>query len=206
MARPAPQTHDEDVVTVPATVRFPVELVPPEGFDPGRLETWPRIAGRLEWVAGRLLYMPPCGYVQQVTVVDLVAVLAAWVRVHREFVAGTNEAGMRFGDDMRAADGAIWRRADLGPRPSGLLRVPPVLAAEVAGRDERRPALLEKTRWYLTAGVPIVWLVFPEEREVVVVTRTGEVTYRADERLAAESLLPDLVPAVDEFFVQLNAG
>ena len=92
MARPAPQTRDEEFVTVPATVRFPVELVPPDGFDPERLETWPRIDGRLEWVAGRLLYMPPCGYVQQVTVVDLVALLAAWVRGHREFVAGTNEA------------------------------------------------------------------------------------------------------------------
>src|SRR5437867_3387427 len=174
MARPAPRTLDEDVVTVPATVRFPVELVPPEGFDPACLETWPRIAGRLEWVAGRLLYLPPCGYVQQVTVLDLALVLGTWLRAHMSFVGGTNEAGMKFGDDTRAADGAIWRRADLGPRPSGLLRVPPVLAAEVAGRDEGSIALREKARWYLAASVPIVWLVFPEEREVVVVTRTGE--------------------------------
>jgi len=43
---------------LPGTVRYPVELVPPEGFDPARVETWPRIDGRLEGVEGRLLYMP----------------------------------------------------------------------------------------------------------------------------------------------------
>ena len=59
MARPAP--HDIDGDWLPGTVRYPVELVPPEGFAPARLEMWPRIDGRLEWVEGRLLYMPPCG-------------------------------------------------------------------------------------------------------------------------------------------------
>ena len=59
MARPAPHGADGD--WLPGTVRYPVELVPPEGFDPARVETWPRIDGRIEWVEGRLLYMPPCG-------------------------------------------------------------------------------------------------------------------------------------------------
>ena len=59
MARPAPDDIDGD--WLPGTVRYPVELVPPEGFDPARVETWPRIDGRLEWVEGRLLFMPPCG-------------------------------------------------------------------------------------------------------------------------------------------------
>src|SRR5436309_681178 len=195
MARPARSELDEETFPVPGSVRFPVELTPPDGFDPACLETWPRIAGRLEWVAGRLLYMPPCGYVQQVTVLDLALVLGTWLRAHMNFVGGTNEAGVRLGDDTRAADGAIWRRADLGPRPSGLLRVPPVLAAEVAGRDERQIPLREKARWYLAAGVAIVWLLFPEQREVVVVTRAGEITYRPGERLAEESLLPGLAPA-----------
>src|SRR5262249_44873470 len=78
----------EDVVHVPASVRFPVELVPPEGFDPARLETWPRVEGRLEWVGGRLLYMPPCGEMQQATVADVVGVLIPWQRAHPEFSVG----------------------------------------------------------------------------------------------------------------------
>jgi len=55
----------------PETVRYPVELVPSGGFDPARVETWPRIDGRLEWVEGRLLYMPPCGERQALTVTDV---------------------------------------------------------------------------------------------------------------------------------------
>jgi Uma2 family endonuclease len=204
MARPAPSQLDEETIAVPATIRFPVELTPPEGFDPARLETWPRAVGRLEWVGGRLLYMPPCGGQQQVTVVDVVATLANWARAHAEFIVGTNEAGIRLGEDTRAADAAVWRRADYGPPPPGLPRVPPLLAVEIGGRDEGEPELREKARWYLDVGVPIVWLVLPREREVVVVTRAGESRHRAGHRLPAEPPLPDLAPSVDDFFRQLG--
>lgn len=203
MARPAPSERDEETVQVPGAVRFPVELTPPEGFDPERLETWPRVDGRLEWVAGRLLYMPPCGDRQQDTVSDVVFTLMGWARAHPEFVVATNEAGIRLGDDTRAVDAAIWRRVDIGGYHGGLRRVPPLLAAEVAGRDDREPELREKARWYLDAGVPVVWLVLPEERQVVVVTQAGETRYRVGERLPVDPRLPGLAPRVDELFVQV---
>jgi len=194
----------EETIPVPGTVRFPVELTPPEGFDPARLETWPRVEGRLEWVGGRLLYMPPCGDRQQYTVADVVATLVNWVRSHPEFAVGTNEAGMRLGDDSRGADAAIWRRAKGGTYDGGFQRVPPVLAVEVAGRDEGEPQLRDKARWYLGAGVPIVWLVLPAQREVVVVTSEGERRYGAGERLPADPRLPELAPVTDEFFIQIS--
>ena len=124
-------------------------MLPPEGFDADTLETWPKVVGRLEYVDGRLLFMPPCGDFQQDTVTDVVITLGAWVRRHREFVLGTNEAGMRLGDATRAADAAIWRRSDLGAYDGGLRRVPPVLAVEVAGADggDSEEALREKAKW-----------------------------------------------------------
>src|SRR5439155_1019805 len=61
MARPAPRERDEETIPVPATVKFPVELMPPPGFDPPRLETWPRAEGGREGGEGRRLYMPPWG-------------------------------------------------------------------------------------------------------------------------------------------------
>lgn len=69
-----PETHDE-TITVPASARFPIELTPPEDFEPERPETWPQVAGRLEWVGGRLLYMPPCGIRQAMVVADVVIAL-----------------------------------------------------------------------------------------------------------------------------------
>src|SRR6266852_5369533 len=161
MARPALSRLDEGTFPVPASVRFPVELTPPDGFDPARLETWPRVEGRLEWVAGRLLYMPPCGELQSLTVTDLVGTLSGWGRSHPECAVGTNEAGMLLRDDVRAADAAVLRRADMGPVRPGVWRVPPLLAAEVAGRDEGEEALREKARWYLEMGVLVAWILLP---------------------------------------------
>jgi Uma2 family endonuclease len=204
MARPAPSELDDETVPVPGSARFPVELTPPDGFDPDDEGTWPRVDGRLEWVAGRLLYMPPCGDRQQLTVADLVAALVTWTRSHREFVAGTNEAGLRLGDDTRGADGAIWRAADLSAITGGYVHVPPLLAVEVGGRYEPEAQMREKARWYLERGVRVVWLLLPVEQTVVVVTATGETRHGSGARLPAHPELPGLAPAVDELFWQVS--
>jgi Uma2 family endonuclease len=193
----------EETITLPRAVRFPVELVPPEGFDEERLETWPRVVGRLEYVQGRLLYMPPCGDLQQDVVTDVVITLGTWVRSHPEFVLGTNEAGMRLAGSTRAADAALWRRRDLAGYTGGLRRVPPVLAVEVASPDEPEHPLRDKARWYLGAGVRAIWIVLPDSREVVVVTEAGEGRYRVGERIPAHPDLPGLSPEVSELFAQL---
>ena len=43
--------------------------------------------------------------------------------------------------------------------------------------------LRDKARWYLDAGVAIVWLLFPREREVLVVTRAEESRHHPGARL-----------------------
>jgi len=205
MARPAPSEFDEETIPVPGSVRFPVELTPPAGFDPARLETWPRVAGRLEWVAGRLLYMPPCGERQSWTVADLVWTLGNWVRSHPGFVLGTNEPGILVRDDVRGADAAISRRANARPASPGVARVPPLLAAEVGGRDEGESELRQKARWYLDVRVAVVWILLPKEREILVVTRAGESRHGMGDRLPPDPRLPDLAPPVDELFAQISA-
>jgi Uma2 family endonuclease len=201
-----PADLQPETIRVPASVRFPIELEPPEGFRADDPATWPRVEGRLEWVEGRLLYMPPCGELQPFTVGDLTFTLGSWAQSHPGFVFGTNEAGMLLGSDVRGADAAVWRRADLGAIHAGVSRVPPLLAAEVAGRDEGKVSLRDKARWYLDKGVAVVWLLFPKEREVVVVTRAGESRHRMGERLPADPRLPDLAPRVDELFAQVAAA
>ena len=193
-----------ETIPVPGSVRFPIELEPPAGFRPEAPETWPRVEGRLEWVEGRLLYMPPCGDVQQVVAVSVVVVVGVWARQHPEFVVGGNEAGMLLAGDVRGAEAAVWRRADRGPLTGGYVRVPPLLAVEVAGREEGERELRAKARWYLRHGTGLLWLVLPKSREVVVIAPDRERRYGAGERLAAEATLPDLQPEVDEFFFQLD--
>ena len=149
--------------------------------------------------------MPPCGDLQQYTVTDLVITLGAWVRAHPDFVLGSNEAGMRLRGSTRAADAAIWRRADIGAPQGGLQRVAPLLAAEVAGDEEEpEPLLRDKARWYLDCGVQIVWILLPDVRELLVITARGETRLRTGDRVLEDPLLPGLAPTVAELFTQVS--
>ncbi|MHB8872241.1 MAG: Uma2 family endonuclease [Myxococcaceae bacterium] len=199
------QSGYDEMISVPKAVRFPLELRPPSGFDDRRPETWPKLPGRLEFVDGKLLFMPPCGDLQQYTVTDLVITLGAWVRAHPDFVLGTNEAGMRLRGSTRAADAAIWRRADTGAPLGVLQRTAPVLAAEVAGDEEEpEPLLRDKARWYLDSGVQIVWILLPDVRELLVITAQAERRFRTGERVPEDPLLAGLAPTVAELFTQIS--
>jgi Uma2 family endonuclease len=193
-----------ETIPVPATVRFPIELTPPASFEPADPASWPDISGRLEWVDGRLLYMPPCGDVQQGVSVGVATVLGTWGEERPEFFIGGNEAGMLLGEDVRGAEGAVWRREAVVPLTGGYVRMPPILAVEVAGREEGEPELREKARWYLGHGVAVVWLVLPASREVVVIRAEGESRHEGAARLPPHPLLPGLLPSVERFFRQLG--
>ena len=193
-----------ETICVPAIVRFPLELWPPPGFEPADPASWPDVPGRLEWVDGRLLYMPPCGDVQQGVSVSVAGVLDSWGQEHPEFFIGGNEAGMLLDGDVRGAEGVVWRRETVVPLTGRYVRVPPILAVEVAGREEGEPELREKARWYLGRGVAVVWVVLPASREVVVIRAEGESRHGMGVCLPPHLLLPELAPAVERFFRQLG--
>ncbi len=195
--------HQRDWPSVPPTTYFPVEVVPPPGFDPDDLSTWPKDSGRYEFVDGRLLYMPPCGEEQGSVTAGVVMALASWSLSHPEFVVRTNEIGVSWGRNKRGIDVAIWRRANLGPASDGFATVAPLLAVEVAGQNDREPYLRQKAAWYLANDVEIVWLVFPETREVIVPVAGQETRYGVGDTLAAHPALPGLEPLVADFFRQL---
>jgi Uma2 family endonuclease len=194
---------DDEIVLRKAGVRFPVELRP-AGFDPNDLTTWPEAVGRLEFVEGRLLYMPPCADVQQDVAVDVVHALRTWVETHPDFVVGANEAGMKLGTDIRAADAAVWRRDAVGPSVGRLRHVPPLLAVEITGIDDDEPAMRAKARWYIDRGVRVVWIVIPDTREVVVIDQQSESRHLRNDRLPTIEALPDLSPLVSNFFAQID--
>ena len=199
MATHARADHDDPDVELTVLPRYavqlPFELPLPAGFDPGRPETWPR-------VAGRLLYLPPCGDEQQGVATDVVTELNVWRRQHGEFFVGGNEAGMMLAGDVRGADAAVWRRADVLPL-TGDPRTAPVLAVEVAGRENTVEALEQKARWYLDHGVEAVWIAIPRTRAIRVLTRDGTSEYGARERLPPHPSLHGLSPSVEDLFSQL---
>jgi Uma2 family endonuclease len=195
--------YNEPVPIPRGGVRFPLELAPPPGFRAEDQATWPEVAGRLEYVAGRLLYVPPCGDDQQDVAASVLGILEPWALDHGDWVVAGNEAGMLLAGEVRAADAAVWRKGDLGSRTGGFRRVPPVLCVEVSAKDDTEGELRGKARWYLERGVKIVWLALTENREILVLRIDGEVRYKEGEIIPPELELPDLAPAVARFFWQL---
>ena len=137
---------DDGIVFPRGAVRFPVELRQPPEMRLDDPATWPGVQGRLELVAGRLLYLPPCADYQQDVAADVTYVLRAWSESHQEYVVGGNEAGMLLGGEIRAADAAVWRAEDASPRVGRLRGRAPVLAVEVAG-EESNVLIRRKSSW-----------------------------------------------------------
>ncbi|MBI2896302.1 MAG: Uma2 family endonuclease [Deltaproteobacteria bacterium] len=200
----APTAYEEVTVVPRIAIRLPLPLPIPDGFDPARPESWPVVAGRLEYVHGCLLYMPPCGDRQQQTAADVVTELNLWCRRHPEYVVGGNEAGMPLGGEVRAAEAAVWRRVDLGESAGGFPRTAPILVAEVAGKDEGLDDLVEKAAWYFGHGVKVVWILLPETRSLVVLTPRGRVDLGIGQGVGAHASLPGLEPRVEDLFRQAS--
>jgi Uma2 family endonuclease len=60
-----------------------------------------------------------------------------------------------------------------------------------------------KAHAYLAHGVTVMWLVLPEKRQVVVLTRDGETALHPGEQLPPHPSLPDLTPRVDDLLRQV---
>jgi hypothetical protein len=75
---------DDDIRLTRAGVRFPIELRP-EDFRPDDLSTWPKGEGRIEYVDGRLWFMPPCADTQQYVAADVVYLLRGWAASRPDF-------------------------------------------------------------------------------------------------------------------------
>src|SRR5262245_22174637 len=125
----------------------------------------------------------------------------AWRAVSSGWAGGCSTCRRAGGRSKRGADAGVWRQR---PQRWGFRLEPPVLAVEVAGQDEGADALLEKARWYLAQAVAVVWVVLPGEREVIVVTASGERRHAVGERLAAHPELPGLQPEVADLFRQVS--
>ncbi len=148
--------------------------------------------------------MPPCGDEQALVTGDLLYVLGAWGRQHPDFLVGGNEPGLLIDEEVRAADAIVRHRESTGGPQRGFLRVPPILTVEVAGEEQDEETLTQKARWYLRRGVQVVWLLLPGSREVVVMTPKRKLRRGAGQQLPSHRSLPDLEPAVNEFFRQLR--
>ena len=57
--------------------------------------------------------------------------------------------------------------------PKGWVKIPPDLAVEVVSPNDSASELEEKLDDYRTAGVPLIWVIYPELRKVKILRQEG---------------------------------
>lgn len=130
---------------------------------------------RLELVDGVLVKMPSPGYQHGEIIGDLASELGHYVKSHRLGKILGAETGFLLSrpddpDTVLGPDISFVRAehvpARSAPDRKKYLRVPPDLAGEVASPDQYKPEMGAKARLYLSAGVRLVWVIWPASQTV----------------------------------------
>jgi Uma2 family endonuclease len=104
---------------------------------------------------------------------------------------------------VRRPDVSFIRRGRLPDErlPEGHVRIAPDLAVEVVSPNDTYYEVEGKVRDYLTAGVPLVWVVNPQTRTVRIHRANGSLAdVRESEELTGEDVVPGYRCRVGEFF------
>jgi Uma2 family endonuclease len=124
-----------------------------------------------ELVEGRLVRMPPPGYEHGEIAGDLHIALGIWVKARGLGRVLTAETGFRLGPRTVLAGDVAFVREERRPAlgDAGRKRhvpIAPDLVAEVASPGQKRDGLEAKARTWADAGVRLVWVVWPDARQV----------------------------------------
>ena len=161
---------------------------------------------RAELVRGELRVTPPPGSPHAVVVVNLVVLLFAHVKRHGAGQVFPDGAGYQLPDlpsTVRIPD-TSFVRADRLPKDGvgpGLMKLSPDLAVEVLSPSETAWALEEKLDDYRACGTPLIWVVDPKRRTVMIVASDAPVRWlREGDTLDGGRVLPGFSCGVAELF------
>lgn len=154
------------------------ELVPdaPYPMTAAALEKLPEDGWNYELVRGRLVRMPPTAGGHGVIAQNLSTALYVFVKQHKLGEVLAAETGFRLaglGDpeqNVYAPDLSFVRADRVPPRNTpawdSFWELAPDLVVEVASQSQFRPEMAAKARDWLTAGVRLVWVVWPKTKQV----------------------------------------
>ena len=138
--------------------------------------------GKAELVRGELRVTPPPGAPHGTAAINLVVMLANYVRAHglgRAFGDSFGYELVRLPRTVRVPDGSFVRGERLPPEGigPGLFKFAPDLAIEVLSPSETASELEEKLDDYLLSGTPLIWVVDPVRRTVMIIAADAPVRW-----------------------------
>jgi Uma2 family endonuclease len=134
--------------------------------------------GAFELVRGEVIEVPPAMPEHGVVCANVVIALGNYGRQSGYGYALSNDSAVQTEhapDTVRGADVSFyshdrWPRSEVGTK---LPPVPPNVAVEVCSPSNRPAKIFEKLAEYLSAGVSMVWIVYPKTHSVAI--------YRSDD-------------------------
>ena len=162
--------------------------------------------GKAELVRGELRVTPPAGGPHGCVATNIVGLLLAHVKprgLGRVFADGAGYQLLELPRTVRAPD-ASFVRSDRLPKQGigpGFLKLAPDLAVEVLSPSESASELEEKLDDYRACGTPLIWVVDPVRRTVMIVASDSPVRWlREADTLDAGEVIAGFVCGVAEMF------
>jgi Uma2 family endonuclease len=162
--------------------------------------------GKVELVRGEPRVMPPAGAPHGGVESNLLGLLLPFVTRHRlgrVFSDGVGYELIALPRTVRNPDASFVRSDRLPPeglRP-GFLKMAPDLAVEVLSPSETASELEEKLDDYRAAGTPLIWVIDPDRRTVMIVSRDAPLRWiRADGTLDGGDVVPGFRCRVGDLF------
>ena len=149
-----------------------------------------------ELVNGRLVTRPLMGLQSDEIGANLVFQLKLYSQSTLPGAVNGNEGGFQiFPDDLgkvRIPDVSFTRRDRLPDRksPQGFGRIRPDLVAEIVSPNDRVGKLRLKIRDYVAAEIPLILIVYPETREVEVLSKGGVAVFKEGDTIDGGDVLP----------------
>ena len=159
-----------------------------------------------ELLKGELIEVSPSSMESSSITSHLASIIDRYVFQFRSGLVTSAEGGyilQRDPDTVVAPDIGFIRksRVPLGFDKHKFMQVPQDLAVEVLSPSNTTAEMYRKLGLYSAAGVPLVWVVYPLQK-VVIVHHLGEpsVTLGESDMLSGGDILPGLTIAVSEVF------
>ena len=170
-------------------------------------DLWKIVAdgSRYELSRGELVPMTPVGIRHAAVVSNLDRMLGGYVKEKGLGVVGP-EGGFylsRNPDTLRAPDVAFISKDRIAKEgiPEKFAEFPPDLAVEVLSPEDTASEIQKKVEEYLTAGVPLVWVVDPANQRVTVYRSLQDVkVLTADQELDGGPVLSGFRAPIKEIF------
>jgi Uma2 family endonuclease len=158
-----------------------------------------------ELIRGELLEMAPPGAEHGDIASEIIVLLRSFAKQHKlgkvltetGFILNATPSTVRSPDISFLAAGKIPSEG----LPRGFIPGAPDLAVEVVSPGDAASEIQDKVQDYLTYGTQIVWVVYPQQRIVIIHYPDGTArTLRETDTLSGETIIPGFSCQVAEIF------